>query len=329
MQSQDVQVENQRRKAPQVEHNSFLIVTKAVLADKRISTTAKLLLAVLRDHRNKKTGQCNPRRAILAADLDVCTKTVTRALAQLCEAGYLTIQKGQRGNTYVPCIQNPAGAKSPGRKNPAGTKSPGARGQNVPAEVPVSLLTEPDLLNQKGSAAADVTIRAAAATPPPPGVELKTNASAAPPAVAQDEIAPLAHAMAQALLKIHPQPGLPRRAAPEIESILRAADNVGETAERIWNSHAAYREYWATLPPEKFIPQLWRWLADGDWENPAVSRKPLVRETWAQMRQREKKDYDEQFYRELAEEGAWDVIRQYGGEPAVEAWRERLKTEAA
>ncbi len=131
-----------------MEHKAFLIVTKAVLADKRISATAKLLLAVLRDHENKKTGQCNPRRATLAGNLDVCTKTVTRSLAQLCEAGYLTVKKGQRGNTYVPCTSNPAGTNSPGRENPAGTKSPGARSQNVPAEPPASLY-EPDLLNKK------------------------------------------------------------------------------------------------------------------------------------------------------------------------------------
>jgi ethanolamine utilization protein EutP (predicted NTPase) len=39
------------------QHKAFLIVTKAVLADKRISATAKLLLGALNSHRNKQTGQ--------------------------------------------------------------------------------------------------------------------------------------------------------------------------------------------------------------------------------------------------------------------------------
>src|SRR6058998_1527053 len=118
-----------------MEHKAFLIVTKAVLADKRISATAKLLLAVLNDHRNKETDQCNPRRETLAAELGTGTQVVKRALGELRAAGFLTSTKGQRANTYAPCTGNPAGSKSTGRKNPAGSKSTGAPVQNRPAEV--------------------------------------------------------------------------------------------------------------------------------------------------------------------------------------------------
>ena len=83
--------------------------------------------------------------------------------------------------------------------------------------------------------------------------------------------------MARELLKVHPEPGLPRRAAPEIERVLRATSSVEDTAERIWNNYAAWTEYWKTLEAHRFIPQLWRWFAEGEWENPPVRRKPMSR----------------------------------------------------
>jgi hypothetical protein len=95
----------------------------------------------------------------------------------------------------------------------------------------------------------------------------------------QAQIAELAQAMALELLKVHPQPGLGKRAAPEIERVLRAAPDVTATAERMWNNHAAWMQYWKTLEAGKFIPQLWRWLHDGDWEQAPVIRKPAERET--------------------------------------------------
>jgi hypothetical protein len=79
--------------------------------------------------------------------------------------------------------------------------------------------------------------------------------------------------------KVHPQPGLLQRATPEIERILRAGPSFEAAGERIWNNHAAWREYWATLPAGKFIPQLWRWFRDGDWETLPVIRKPAARES--------------------------------------------------
>ena len=54
--------------------SSFLIVTKELLADKRLSATAKLLLATLREYRNKQTGQCNPWETTLAAAMGVSSR---------------------------------------------------------------------------------------------------------------------------------------------------------------------------------------------------------------------------------------------------------------
>jgi hypothetical protein len=119
-----------------------------------------------------------------------------------------------------------------------------------------------------------------------------------PAAQAEAQIAELAQAMALELLKVHPQPGLGKRAAPEIERVLRAAPDVAATAERMWNSHAAWMQYWKTLEAGKFIPQLWRWLRDGDWEQPPVIRKPAERETriargirhWHESKEREERE---------------------------------------
>jgi len=160
-----------------------------------------------------------------------------------------------------------------------------------------SILTEQTKRNrQRGTRAAD-TLRsvvaepvkkaAAAARPLPLFDEPQTPP--APPQAApktpptqirvQDPIPGLARAMAGELGKVHPQPGLLQRAVPEIERILRAGPDLEASGERIWNNHAAWMPYWATLEAGKFIPQLWRWLRDGDWENPPVIRKPAQKES--------------------------------------------------
>jgi len=90
-----------------MERTAFLIVTKAVLADKRISTTAKVVLAQLMDHRNKTTGQCNPRETSLAEELGISRRTVLRALKELRCVGWIQAKRGQNGNRYeFPKCQN-------------------------------------------------------------------------------------------------------------------------------------------------------------------------------------------------------------------------------
>jgi DNA-binding transcriptional MocR family regulator len=83
-----------------MERTAFLIVTKAVLADKRISTTAKFVLAQLMDHRNKQTGQCNPRIRKLAEELGISISTAGRALRALREVGLVKVIWRQRASCY-------------------------------------------------------------------------------------------------------------------------------------------------------------------------------------------------------------------------------------
>jgi len=140
-----------------MERNSFLIVAKAVLADKRISATAKLLLAVLADHWNKNTGQCNPHEATLAEEIGVCRRTVIRALAELKTAGLIQVQRTQRGNRYeFPKCQNVTSQV---------TNSHSAECQNVTSEPPYPLY-EPYLGEPSGLRAQKR--RAPAASPPNP-----------------------------------------------------------------------------------------------------------------------------------------------------------------
>jgi hypothetical protein len=80
--------------------NSFLIISKEVLTNKSISATAKLLFAQLLDHRNKRTGQCNPRRKTLADEIGVSVDQVDRAAGELQRAGYLTWKRDRRTAFY-------------------------------------------------------------------------------------------------------------------------------------------------------------------------------------------------------------------------------------
>lgn len=99
---------------------SAFIVPQNLLIAKHIPKTAALLLTVLENHRNKRTGQCNPRIKILAAELGVNEKTIDRNLARLRLLGLIRSKKGQRGCAYTLA--------------PKAEWGPVLRGQNVPAE---------------------------------------------------------------------------------------------------------------------------------------------------------------------------------------------------
>ncbi|HEY1876924.1 MAG TPA: helix-turn-helix domain-containing protein, partial [Rhizomicrobium sp.] len=83
-----------------MDRQSVLIVAKELIANKKLSTTAKLLFALLLDHRNKKTGQCNPSRKILAGELGVSIDVIKRAVGDLIEAGFIQRKRGRHSNWY-------------------------------------------------------------------------------------------------------------------------------------------------------------------------------------------------------------------------------------
>lgn len=81
-----------------------------------------------------------------------------------------------------------------------------------------------------------------------------------------------AEQLAFELMAEHPQPGLPLKAAAEIDKVLRRDPSAANVMRE---HHPAWCEYWATLPVEKYVPQLWRWIAEGEWRIEPVVRKPM------------------------------------------------------
>jgi hypothetical protein len=293
-----------------MERQAFLIVTKQVLQDKRISVTAKLLLAQLLDHRNKTTGQCNPWERTLAKALGISRHTVMRGLKELHHAGLIQAKRGQNGNRYeFPKSQNAtsqvANCDFPSSKLRLGD----------PAHPLYEPYIKNHIKNHKAAAAVKV-VEVAAAAAAPVGGEQTQNPTPVPPA----------QKLMTELMAQHPEPGnLPKAVAAAEKLVSNQGAEIVQTLRR---SHALWCTHWETFPPGRFIPQLWRWIVDGDWENPPADRKGVKSENWLERRERERKESNENFYRDLAEEGAWDVIRQYGGELAVEEWREKIKTVA-
>jgi hypothetical protein len=270
--------------------DAFLMIPKSVLCTKRISARAKLVLAQLKDYRNRQTGQCNPRRAALAAALGTSEDSIKRALIELRRAGLVESKKGQRGNSYVilstvsagadPPATASASAKPPGRTVSAGATPPGTPVQMRPAEPAASLLTEPYLLNKKNTAAADK------ATGLLHGSGQPSAASAACSSAAQKNTntntCALARALVTELVAVHPQPGLPGKAFDEIHAVLTKAEDPEQTAARIRANHPPWVQYWSGLYADRFIPQLWRWIRDGEWQIPPVIRKPPKRQLYGQ-----------------------------------------------
>jgi DNA-binding transcriptional MocR family regulator len=127
-----------------MERNSFLIVAKEVLADKRLSATEKLILAQLLDHRNRKTGQCNPKQAKLAAELGMGVATVERGLAALRRVGLITVKRRQTCCHYEIQIPHFEGSRSLTLRG----QIPHSDGLGVPGP-----LYEPDIKNLRGVAA--------------------------------------------------------------------------------------------------------------------------------------------------------------------------------
>lgn len=83
-----------------MDRRAYFIVARELIADKRISVTARLLLGFLLDHRNKQTGQCNPKRKTLARELGVSMVTISRALAELREGNFIRSKQQQHTASY-------------------------------------------------------------------------------------------------------------------------------------------------------------------------------------------------------------------------------------
>jgi hypothetical protein len=80
------------------------------------------------------------------------------------------------------------------------------------------------------------------------------------------------------LLSRHPHPQQPHKAEQELAKALSLA-----SPDFIRERHAGWCSYW-TANPHKFVPHLWRWFADGDWEtSPPTARKPPAKSRKGQL----------------------------------------------
>jgi hypothetical protein len=123
-------------------------------ATPKLSPAAKTVLVILDDHRNRASGQCNPRVDTLSRETALSRRSVRRGLAELIARRIIQSIRGQRGNTYKLASRSEWQEILRGQIGPMGTGSEGPKwplpwGQTGPSGAPVSLLTEPELLNQR------------------------------------------------------------------------------------------------------------------------------------------------------------------------------------
>lgn len=126
---------------------------------------------------------------------------------------------------------------------------------------------------------------------------------------------PEAEAIVAELMPLHPEPGNARKAVAVAHKLLTTRPQaMAATIQALRDSHASWRLRWAEYKPGRFIPQLWRWIQDGDWVTSPVARKDA---------KSEKGPYDEA-YEMFARDGRWDKLLMYGGPEVVEVWRAKI-----
>lgn len=140
----------------------FLILSE-ILKKSTLSWSAKAVLAELEDRRNKRTGLCNPKRATLAAELNLSIVTVSRCLSRLRNLGLIECHKTQLGFRFsiAPRAKWPdllPNQNDTAETIPAVSKRYGAPNQNDTAEPAHPYMNlpriEPPLQRRSRSAAA-------------------------------------------------------------------------------------------------------------------------------------------------------------------------------
>ena len=328
----------------------------------QISSHAKVLFAALIAHKNRKTGLCNPALNTLAERLGKSLSTIRRALAQLVRAGMILVHRTLFGNRYDIATQDQWQTTISVTECALKCERSAAFTDERTQRSRVSA-QEPDVLNHIGKEPdADAAVlgtpgkQAAAAattfveckpekpTPPAPGGSPgSVNENSAPGHMAETEMADLpknfpgnffpagetAAAVVAELMAVHPEPGNAPKAISEVEKLV--ASTPGEAAatlEALRTSHGLWRARWAGYAKDRFIPQLWRWVADGDWRNPPAERKGVKSETWVERRTREYTESQEKTYRNYAENEMWGALRECGGDELVEVWRAKVEAVA-
>ena len=258
----------------------YVTITKSLVCSTRISATAMRLLLMLEIHRNKKTGQCNPKVRSLAAELGMGERSVRRDLAELRETGFIVEQKhGQRSDSYVIArvLEWPTLASLKiFRQDKFGRVKHDKCGKSDGS---------PSLYEKKPSekeASAPAASRDSDChRPPKPTAATTATKNSSSNNATKNGVHGLA--LRDELLEQHPEKGNPKKALPVICSILAASADPVATAAAIRASHRAWRDEWdAKLAhrPQAFIPQLWSWFESEEYLHP-----PSPTDTEARRRQ--------------------------------------------
>jgi hypothetical protein len=275
----------------------FVMLPRSVLRS-RLSSNAKLLLALLADYQNRQTRQCNPGISKLADELHVSARTIDRTLAELSRFGLVRIIWRQRTSHYevAPRSQwNRILLRQIGvSENPVTPKWRNALRQIGVSDAPVSLLTYPEPKNQKKSVVVAVVSQSRKAPPrpatPPPTTATVKNLSknGTPP----DGIRTIAATLVAELMATHPKAGEPKRAIAAAESVLRASADVNADVAAMRRNHAAWCDLWNAQPAGTFIPFLDLWFSRGYYDAPpsaaatdAAKKPPASQRRKSQMEQ--------------------------------------------
>lgn len=239
-----------------------------------ISPAAKLVLIALCDHRNRQTGQCNPKAQTLAAETGLSEVTVWRRLSELRRCGLIRSARGPRSSAYTIAPEAEwAKLLLLYQTDRAETGSVLSKRQGTPYQIdrthpPASLLNQTNGTNREsGGGGEDIPNGCSngrqPSTSPPPPTDLAINGNL------RDPLRQTAHALVRDLLPAHPKTnGTPGRAVHAAMEVLAASENWESTAATIRENHPAWCELWRELPPGQFVPYLDLWLSNGDWQFP-------------------------------------------------------------
>jgi hypothetical protein len=313
-----------------------------------ISNGARQALLGLLSFRNKTSGQCCPRIATLRGRLGgVSYRTVSRWLCELRAAGLLESTRHRGSSCYRFELSKSCGKQGgcehsdrtemadpdrtemgdldrtkmadPGGVHPYMNQTLLNRQRGTAAAVKVRTVVEKPLVENPAAAALSSLPRnTKPERPAPSAAQLDLNLQPS------DPVRERAAALVDDLIREHPEPGRPDAAIVEAQKALAAAPDLQEACASARRNHMLYRAHWATLDPHRFIPQLARWFASGEWKYPPAERKGIQRETTPERRRREMRDYTENLYRSFAESEMWDALRENGQDPEV--WRAKVKT---
>lgn len=101
--------------------------------------------------------------------------------------------------------------------------------------------------------------------PPPPAPRRSEHGHHAP-----SEVSARAEEIAEGLAKAHPVTGSFKAACQAVE---RALEKHGDVGDELQESHRRFLIVWASYEKGRFVPQLWRWVEEGDWRFPPEKEK--------------------------------------------------------